>query len=182
VTAERRQPTREADDQAIEALCFLLDRLPPPDSPDGGGIGLGSRSGLEATRGALWSEILRRRLQNKYEGTPPVGRTQWIQRHFHLRRLIDDKEGDEASAKHVARIWNANATTVLDGATRKVQKTAAFEWLQVAMAGWKDFPGGPPKPAPTTAAIYEALELGITRIAADFSNHEKGKTDTANAP
>lgn len=212
MTAEPRRPTRDADDQAIEALCFFLDRLPAPDGSLAGtdadvvvaieilvaannpaasrvaqalrsaGVGLGSRSGLEATRGELWSAILRRRLQNKYERTPRFGAAPWKDLHFHLRRLINPGEGDKASAEYVARIWNANATTVSDSATRKAHSTAALEWIQTLMEGWKDFPGTDRKLAPSTTAIYQALENAVTRIAADFSDDKKVKDDTANSP
>jgi len=193
---------RELDDQAIEALCFLLDR--------GGTVG--SCSGLDGTRGALWSTILRRRITGKYpkvkyqKTTPGT----WRNRHFHVRQLAHPEETLEQSAAHVAKIWHdaghaVEANSLKDAATRKEAKDEALQWIDniqksteplvetqsvtnvrydAAKSGgmaseWIDDILEPRTPIPADANLfYEALDSAITQIAKDSSLSKKVKGTT----
>jgi hypothetical protein len=162
-------PSRETDEQAIEALCFFLDR-----AEVGEPSGLGSRSGLEGTRGELWSTILRRRIIDTYKptGTAP----QWQHRHFHFRRIMTDETDDQAAA-HVARIWNRQATTIATHAKRKRQKARALRWVGNVIASWRrEYPNKSRLP---DSLIVRALEKLMWQKAAEFSDHKKVKRDTA---
>ena len=152
VTSRRRRPSREMDDQAIEALCFLLDRSATP------------RSGLESTRGEKWSTILRRRLKGKYPRTR-TGRVRFMHWHFHLRRAVKPDEGEKKSAAHVAEIWKANEVTLRTHANRNREKTGARRWITAEVKRLRrPFPGAGGKRLSTAAARSLLCEV-LARIA-----------------
>jgi hypothetical protein len=184
---------RAKDNQAIDVLCLLLDRAveTPPQRLRSGldidalcfldeGATLRSRSGLDGTHGELWSEILRRRLRNRYP-KPQGSRVRWMHRHFHVRQRVA-QETQTQSAKHVARVWMeagvpARARTILTGATRAAASKAAIEWIRAVEDGARRQVGD--SPVPDTAMVYVAIERAMARIAAEFSDGRKVKRVTA---
>jgi hypothetical protein len=163
---------RETDDQAIDALCFFLDRQQVGELS-----GLGSRSGLDGTRSELWSKILRRRMADRYPKEPkPKPRITWTIRHFHARQLAV-KETAEDSAKHVARICTAaghkvTAANIKSAATRNPAKAEALEWLDSVLTQSRGSPF-PDFPTPSTILVYQELEAQIARIAEELRPAEK---------
>ena len=159
-------PSRETDDQAIEALCFLLDHQRAGELS-----GLASQSGLEGTRGELWSAILRRRLSNAYNTNQTSGaslRAQWMHRHYHVRLLAYPDEGPKRSAAHVALTWNGNENSVRTNASHAVERQSAEEWIRDAADRWQQpfaFDGGK-----HIEIDYKALDSAIFRLAAEFSS------------
>src|SRR5579863_6366182 len=125
---------RGADDKAIEALCFLLDRTMPGEPS-----ALGSRSGLEATRGELWSTILRRRIRNKQYPPQRSDRVTWLCRHYYVRHLSHDHDESAArSAQHVAAVWSTNWRTLFAAAKRRDAKQRALDWIEQCLVADKN--------------------------------------------
>jgi hypothetical protein len=160
------QPSRATDDQAIEALCFFLDRMEV-----GKRSGLGSRSGLDGTHGELWSTVLRRRMRDTYRATGTAA--QYMHRHFHFRRAMLH-ETDEQSAAHVGKVWGRAEATISTHALRKRERARAMRWVEKALESLRRGP----KPLPETLVV-DTLEDLMRQKAAEFSGRKKVKRTTA---
>jgi hypothetical protein len=137
-----RRITKERDDQAIEALCFFLDR------------------GVSLWNGEPWSTILRRRITGKYPKVkyPKTTPSIWRNRHVRVRQLAHPAETVEQSAAHVAKIWNdagqtVQASSLEDAATRQDARDEALAWISDMQASTE-----PLKIATPTGVTREAFE------------------------
>lgn len=146
---------RESDDQAIEWLSEALDAGRSP----------GIAWALTKER---WSAILRRRIDDEYDGKQIKARAMWICRHYHARQLSMNETPDE-SAVHISNVWTARggkkiaSMSILAAAKLKKNKLAALSWIGECIEANKGYTFGGGRQLPTEAETYKALDRAIER-------------------